>query len=237
MRLPGLGFAAKSAVQQGETVYCSKCGGAMADGATFCPDCGQAFSVAAVVPRPPAMSPPLAVSIPGGVAALPAYSLPSTVPRVEYAGFWLRFVALVIDNVIIGLSFFLVVIPLIFLTGLRTFFDNFHPGEDLNEVGIFMLIVFFFLAATGALVLTWLYHALMECSEWQATLGKKALGLVVTDMSGQRVSFGRATGRHFGKIVTNMVPAFIGYILAGFTQKKQALHDMLAGCLVLRRNN
>jgi uncharacterized RDD family membrane protein YckC len=67
-------------------------------------------------------------------------------------------------------------------------------------------------------------------------LGKKALGLVVTDMAGRRVSFGRATGRHFSKIITNMVPALIGYIMAGFTEKKQALHDMMAGCLVLRRN-
>jgi uncharacterized RDD family membrane protein YckC len=77
----------------------------------------------------------------------------------------------------------------------------------------------------------------MESSEWQATLGKKALGLVVTDMAGNRVSFGRSTGRHFGKMLTNLIPAFIGYIMAGFTDKKQALHDMLAGCLVLRRND
>ena len=85
--------------------------------------------------------------------------------------------------------------------------------------------------------MTWLYHALLESSEWQATVGKRVLGLVVTDMAGQRVSFGRSTGRHFGKIITNLVPAFIGYLLAGFTEKKQALHDMIAGCLVLRRNS
>jgi len=107
----------------------------------------------------------------------------------------------------------------------------------MSDAGIFALMGFIFLAATATLVFTWLYHALMESSEWQATLGKKALGLVVTDMAGQRVSFGRSTGRHFGKIITNMVPAFIGYIMAGFTEKKQALHDMMAGCLVLRRNN
>jgi uncharacterized RDD family membrane protein YckC len=217
-------------------VYCSKCGGLMADGASFCSNCGQAFSVAAAAPRMPMISASVAAPMAGGVAAVPAYAVSVAVPRAEYAGFWLRLVALMIDNVLLGLGFFLVVIPLLFLTGFRTFFDEFHPDETMNDVGIFMFIVFFFLAATGALVLTWLYHALMECSEWQATLGKKALGLVVTDMAGQRVSFGRATGRHFGKIITNMVPAFIGYIMAGFTDKKQALHDMLAGCLVLRRN-
>jgi uncharacterized RDD family membrane protein YckC len=94
-----------------------------------------------------------------------------------------------------------------------------------------------FLFATVSLAVTWLYHAWMESSEWQATVGKKALGLVVTDMAGRRVSFGRATGRHFGKIVTNVVPFLIGYIMAGFTAQKQALHDMIAGCLILRRNS
>jgi uncharacterized RDD family membrane protein YckC len=218
-------------------VYCSKCGGAMAVGTAFCSSCGQTFSVPAVVPRPPMMSASVPMPTAGGVATIPAYTVSGTFPRVEYAGFWLRLGALLIDNTILGLGFFLVLIPLIFLTGLRTFLDNFRPNEDMNDVGIFMLIVFFFLVATGALVLTWLYHALMECSQWQATVGKKALGLVVTDMDGQRVSFGRATGRHFGKMLTNLIPALIGYIMAGFTERKQALHDMLAGCLVLRRND
>jgi uncharacterized RDD family membrane protein YckC len=217
-------------------VYCSKCGGAMADGAAFCSSCGQAFS-AAIAPRPPIMSAAVAAPVAGGLTAIPLYTASASVRIVEYAGFWLRLVALVIDNVVLGLGFFLVLIPLIFLTGLRTLLDNFHPNEDLNDAGIFMLIGLVFLVATASLILTWLYHALMECSEWQATLGKKALGLVVTDLAGQRLSFGRATGRHFGKMLTNLIPAFIGYIMAGFTGKKQALHDMLAGCLVLRRNS
>jgi uncharacterized RDD family membrane protein YckC len=54
-------------------------------------------------------------------------------------------------------------------------------------------------------------------------------------MAGQRISFMRATGRHFGKIVTSFIPLGIGYAMAGFTQKRQALHDMIASCLVLRR--
>jgi uncharacterized RDD family membrane protein YckC len=172
------------------------------------------------------------------VAAIPAYAVSAAVPHVEYAGFWLRFVALLIDNVVLGLGAILILIPLIFLTGLRGFLGEFHPNsEDMNDVGIFMIIGLVLLVATGSLVLTWLYHALMESSEWQATVGKKVLGLVVTDMAGQRVSFGRSTGRHFGKMLTNLIPFLIGYIMAGFTLKKQALHDMLAGCLVLRRNS
>ena len=216
-------------------MYCSKCGGVMAVGAAFCSNCGQAFAVAAVA-RGSMMSSPVAAPIAGGVAAVPAYAGDAAVPRVQYAGFWVRFLALLIDNAVMGIGFVLILIPLIFLTGLGGFIGEIHRDEDMNDVGIFMLFGLLFLAATASLLLTWLYHALMESSEWQATLGKKVLGLVVTDMAGRRVSFGRATGRHFAKIITNMVPAFIGYIMAGFTERKQALHDMIAGCLV-RRNN
>jgi uncharacterized RDD family membrane protein YckC len=218
-------------------VYCSKCGGVMAEGTAFCSNCGQTFPVAAAPPRAPMMSAPIAAPAGSSAVAVPLHAGCAAVPRVEYAGFWLRFLALLIDNVVLGLGFVLVLIPLIFLTGLGGFLSEFHPNEDLNDSSILMLIGFFFLVATGSLVLTWLYHALMECSDWQATVGKRVLGLVVTDMAGQRVSFGRATGRHFGKIITNMVPFLIGYIMAGFTAKRQALHDMLAGCLVLRRGS
>src|SRR5438477_10154712 len=120
-----------------------------------------------------------------------------------------------------GIGFVLILIPLIFLTGLGGLLSQIHPDEELNDAGIFVLIGLIFLVATVSLVFTWLYHALMESSEWQATVGKKALGLVVTDMAGQRVSFARSTGRHFGKIITNMVPLFIGYIMAGFTEKSR----------------
>jgi uncharacterized RDD family membrane protein YckC len=210
----------------------------MADGAAFCPNCGQAFAVAALPPRAPMMSASASTPLGGEGAAIPGYAGYAAVPRVEYAGFWVRFLAWLIDNVVMGVGVVLILIPLIFLTGLRTVLDDFHPNEDMNDAGVFMLIGFVFVLATASLVVTWLYHALMESSEWQATLGKKALGLVVTDMAGQRVSFGRATGRHFAKIITNLASFGIGlgYLLAAFTEKKQALHDMLAGCLVLRRN-
>ncbi|HEY6946347.1 MAG TPA: RDD family protein [Candidatus Acidoferrum sp.] len=198
-------------------MYCSKCGVQMADGAVFCSACGQAFPTAA--------------------SARPAYSQTvAAAPRVEYGGFWLRFLAYLIDSAVMTLGVVLIFIPLFFLTGLGALLSQIHPEEELNDAGVLLIIGVFFLFATVALAVTWLYHALMESSEWQATVGKKALGLVVTDLAGRRVSFGRATGRHFAKIVTNLIPAFIGYIMAGFTAQKQALHDMIAGCLILRRN-
>ena len=84
------------------------------------------------------------------------------------------------------------------------------------------------------LVLSWLYYALLESSSWQGTLGKKALGLEVTDLAGSRISFGRATGRYFARWISVMTVG-IGYIMAGFTEKKQALHDIIAGTLVIRK--
>jgi uncharacterized RDD family membrane protein YckC len=86
----------------------------------------------------------------------------------------------------------------------------------------------------GAL-LSWLYAATMESSPWQATLGKKALGLMVTDIQGQRISFGRATGRHFGKILSGVILG-IGFLAIAFTSKKQGWHDDLADTLVLRKS-
>lgn len=77
----------------------------------------------------------------------------------------------------------------------------------------------------------WLYFALMESSEKQATLGKIALGIVVTDLYGNRISFGKATGRYFGKFISAIF--LIGYILAFSNPRKQALHDTMAGTLVL----
>jgi len=80
---------------------------------------------------------------------------------------------------------------------------------------------------------SWIYEAAMESSAKQATLGKMALGLKVTDVEGRRISFARATGRHFAKYISGMI-LLIGYIMAGFTARKQALHDMIAGTLVIR---
>ncbi len=81
----------------------------------------------------------------------------------------------------------------------------------------------------------WLYFAYLESGEKQGTWGKQMLGLYVTDLAGNRISFGRASGRFFAKIITGLIPLGIGYIMAGITERKQALHDMIASCLVLRR--
>jgi uncharacterized RDD family membrane protein YckC len=79
------------------------------------------------------------------------------------------------------------------------------------------------------------YFAVMESSPLQGTVGKKVLGLYVSDIDGRRLTLGRAIGRTLAKFLSSMTLG-IGYIMCGFTRKKQALHDMIAGCLVLRRS-
>jgi uncharacterized RDD family membrane protein YckC len=91
-----------------------------------------------------------------------------------------------------------------------------------------------FINIIAGLIGPWLYFALQESSERQATLGKMALKIYVTDLQGRRISFGQATGRHFGKIISAIILC-IGYMMAGFTAQKQGLHDIMAGTLVKRR--
>ena len=79
-----------------------------------------------------------------------------------------------------------------------------------------------------------LYFTFMESSKYQATIGKIALGLIVTDINGGKLDFSKAFIRNICKIISN-VTMLIGYIMAGFTEKKQALHDMIASTLVVKK--
>jgi uncharacterized RDD family membrane protein YckC len=162
----------------------------------------------------------------------PQISVPQP-PRMQYAGFWRRFVAHLIDQIIVGIAAFVVFIPGLALLGIGIGAGIMEESE--SAIGLILAAVAAYLAAILLVIIgQWLYYALMESSSRQATLGKLALGIVVTDLSGGRISFGRATGRYFGKILSGMIMC-IGYIMAGFTEKKQALHDIMASCLVVMR--
>ena len=140
---------------------------------------------------------------------------------MDYAGFWRRAVALVIDVILFG------IVQMIIIFG---FMGGMMVGEAGEEtMGAAMLGVNLLLIVIG-----WLYFALMESSKLQATLGKMMIGVVVTDLEGNRISFGRATGRYFGKVVSSVI-LLIGYIMAAFTKRKQSLHDIMAKCLVIRK--
>jgi uncharacterized RDD family membrane protein YckC len=127
-----------------------------------------------------------------------------------------------------------ILIPLGLLSGLNGFLRSVRPNQPPDPALIAAFVSSIALLAAVSVLGSWLYSAYFESSEWQATVGKKVMNLVVTDMQGNRVSFGRASGRFFAKIISGLIPLGIGYILAGVTEKKQALHDMIASCLVLR---
>ncbi|HYQ87368.1 MAG TPA: RDD family protein [Bacteroidota bacterium] len=149
---------------------------------------------------------------------------------VRYAGFWRRVVAYIIDELILGVFSFILLIPFIAMIGLSAFSN--HEFEPESSAGLVFAMVSAYAFAICLIILgKWLYYALME-SKKGATLGKMAMGIRVTDMQGNQISFARATGRYFGKILSGLILG-IGYLMAGWTQQKQALHDILAGCLVV----
>jgi uncharacterized RDD family membrane protein YckC len=130
-----------------------------------------------------------------------------------YAGFWRRVAAWFLD----GLLLSLVTLP----------FTLQFSGDAAAQAGRASA------AGTISTVVGWLYYALMESSAKQATVGKMALGIVVTDLEGGRIGFGRATGRYFGKILSALILG-IGFLMVAFTERKQGLHDILASTLVVR---
>ena len=147
-------------------------------------------------------------------------------PRL-YAGFWRRVVALLIDAVVFSAIHWTVVLCFgIWLMVPWTLLGGGH-GPVMAELVDIALQPF-------GVVVVWLYFAVCESSRWQATIGKLALGLRVTDAYGRRIGFARATGRYFGKFVS-VLSLGVGFLLAAWTGRKQALHDDMAGCCVVRK--
>jgi uncharacterized RDD family membrane protein YckC len=175
--------------------------------------------VVSAAPVAPATSNPAA-------AAAPAVPRVAVFTSSAYAGFWLRFAAVIIDAILLEF----VVLPLSFIVGMVVGVAGAGSGVDQAALQVSAAV----LGGLLGLGSYWLYFALFESSAKQSTLGKRVLGLYVTDLAGQRISFARATGRHFAKLISSAT-LLIGYIMAGFTEKKQALHDMIAGTLVMRR--
>jgi uncharacterized RDD family membrane protein YckC len=120
----------------------------------------------------------------------------------KYIGFWRRFLALILDGLI------------------------------LMVIGSILTVKFESSSTLPIVTVNWLYFALSESSQAQATLGKRAIGAKVTDENGNRISFAQATGRHFSRLISTLILG-IGYLMVGFTKKKQGLHDMIARTYVV----
>lgn len=185
-------------------VLCPGCGHEVVELASFCHRCGTTLTGAS------------AMSDTGSLQ----------LPRSEYAPIWRRLLASGVDWFLEGLV--LVPVLLLFLwsveliTSLTKLMDI-ETGRFIAGVGTVLFVI----------VSDWLYNARMNSSPRQATFGKAFMRLKVTGMGGERIGFGQATGRYFAKFLSTFM-LFAGFAIAIFTRRKQALHDIVAGTLVLK---
>ncbi len=155
----------------------------------------------------------------------------------NYAGFWLRFVAFIIDGIILGAVQFIAIMPILGIMGIGLANDlpNFDAADETQAISMIGQVM----AVAGVsqfvfLIIQTLYYTLLESSNYQASIGKMVLGLKVTDINGNKLDFTKALVRSISKIISSMI-LLIGYLMAAFTEKKQALHDMIAGTLVVKK--
>lgn len=160
----------------------------------------------------------------------PQYPAPQ--PAWQPGGFWIRFVAALIDSFILSVP--MIVIISVFGAGIVAGIGEVKTEDEQAAAAVAGLVAFMVIWPMFIIV-SWLYEALMTASERGATVGKRAVGLRVVKSDGTRMTFGRATGRHFAKaLITPLIPFAIGYIMAGFTDRKRALHDMIADTIVVK---
>jgi len=155
----------------------------------------------------------------------------------KYAGFWLRFVAYIIDYLILYVINLIILVPIMGMVGLGVSSGGFDMAA-MSEGDVVQMIKTVLMAVVAGsvvmMIVNLIYFTVMESSKFQGTVGKIALGLKVTDANGGKLDLVKAFLRNLGKIVSGII-LFIGYIMAGFTEKKQALHDMFVGALVVKK--
>lgn len=203
-------------------MFCPKCGKETDASGQFCQWCGAPIEATPEAPAP--------VVVPEEAE--------EDVPDVGiYAGLGRRFVAFIVDFILIALSGIIAVAFFNQANGIMYLYYlvvSHAPISSLTEAGTPIAALGPIVAAVGILliVVPWLYYAGFESSRGQATPGKVLMRLQVTDMEGNRICFARATLRFFGKFISVLI-IFIGFIMIGLTKKRQGLHDKIAGCLVL----
>ncbi|MFB3813747.1 MAG: RDD family protein [Terriglobales bacterium] len=223
-------------------LFCSQCGELNDANAQTCRKCGAsqpaspnaasrapAFGTspaAAAAPQPAAYAPP-SYSTPGAAFATPAPTFAASEYH-GYGGFWIRVLATIIDGLVLGM----VLAPLfviIFVTSGAA--GGAAAGDPQAATMAIMSLMPMFMLLPVAV--GWLYEALMVSSSKQATLGHLVLHMKVVDKSGERLSFMHATGRYFAKLINNLT-FYIGWLLVAFTERKQGLHDMIAGTYMIK---
>ena len=227
-------------------MFCVQCGKENPEGARYCAACGKAVArvadtitallAAGGAPQSEGMRPPDRADVTAGKACPACGRLnPNIADRCgcgasfisgvvspiapSYAGFWIRVAASVLDGFVIGV--------LAVLGALILGVAGMVSGEPAEFAAVGYYIV--------AILASWLYYAILESSSKQATLGKRAVGIMVTDLSGKPLSFGRASGRAFAKWL-NILTLHIGWLVVAFTRQKRGIHDFLAGTVVVKRD-
>ncbi|MGE5325064.1 MAG: RDD family protein [Actinomycetota bacterium] len=208
-------------------LFCSQCGAQSAVGAIFCQKCGAGLRTEAVAASGSLTS----GSYPA--AAAPASAAIAVLPERDYGGFWIRVAAYLVDQLLLSaatLPFFLL---LVFPSILRVIHEaqssQQPPGPEIVFSILASTSLFFIIVFCGS----WLYEALLTSSSWQGTVGKRILGLKVTDDFGNKISFGRSTARFFAKILSGWV-MYVGFIMVAFMERKRGLHDIICSTQVLR---
>lgn len=191
-------------------MYCPKCGKLNDPAARFCTSCGEPLPV--LVAGVPTMT-LVTLEKPDQ----PELAVPAQSPSPDfYASVWERAAAVLIDGVIILVGAFIIILMANVVSG---------GGNQEVMFGLGMILAFFGSAA---------YYAGMESSSKQATFGKMAMGIKVTDLQGRRIGFWQAFGRYAGQILSSVL-INIGYLIAAFTRRRQTLHDIMASCLVVKK--
>lgn len=197
-------------------IYCNRCGFKSAIDAQFCQRCGESLQAAPLPAIAPFDSKQNHVIASGTMRTL----------TVRYAGFCIRAIASLLDVAVVFLAF----LPVRILLGSTA--TLLGESWEMPTGKIFLMGRMFRIGF--ALVFGWLYRAGMESSSFQGTLGKLAVQIKVTDLDGSRISFERASGRYFAKFLS-FIAFGVGYLMVGFTPRKQGLHDRIAGTLVQYR--
>jgi uncharacterized RDD family membrane protein YckC len=174
-------------------------------------------------PPPPSSSAELPGTAPG--SAHQTSSSAASTGAVGYAGFWIRFAAYVVDVIILlPINLLLTYSPLASFLWLGQ--KQVTSQADVVGVQIFACIL--------ECIIWWIYTSVLLSCPWQATLGMKACGLKITDEGGNRISFGRATGRYFAEWLSGCFTLGIGGLMIAWSSRKQGLHDLIARTLVVK---
>lgn len=146
------------------------------------------------------------------------------------AGFWRRFFAFVVDTILVTLLTIIVgALVWVFAWAINGILWNDITAAFYTNLTVSVSMTF------GAVWINWLYYALQESSRRGATPGKMLFDIYVADRHGKRLSFERATARHFAKLISGATLS-VGYLMAAFASRKQALHDIIAGSLVIHES-